>query len=308
MLQMGKPGEAYRYLDAARACMPTHGVSETTFCGVQAALDLWDGSEECEITPTSLRHYLINYPPPMGTVFECCLIRRLLQLDRLDEARLAAEVAGLDCDSLQPDPRIFPSYVQELDAITRLELMMARGMFRDAEQLATVLIRQAEARHRNITVVELHIALAMIAFHSEKLTHAQRHLQHAIRFAARRGILQPFLLHLDLLRTILARFKPRDWTFANNDEAALFEKICGGRYGDQSPQPENSESPSPGALTTRELEMMHLANAGLSNQQIAERSGISLATVKWHFQNVYTKLEVRNRSAATAKLRILNLL
>jgi len=308
LLQMGKPGEAYRYLDAARAGMPTHGVSETTFCGVQAALNLWDGNEDGELTPTSLRHYLSNYPPPMGTVFDCCLIRRLLQLDRLDEAQLAAEVAGLDCDSLQPDPRIFSSYVQELEAMTRLELIMARGMYRDAEQLATALLRQAETKRRNITVVELHIALAILAFNNDKLTHAQRHLQHAIRFAARRGILQPFLLWLDQLRSILASFKPRDWTFANNDEATLFEKVCACRYAEQSMQSENSEAPSPGALTARELELMHLANAGLSNQQIAARSGISVTTVKWHFKNIYTKLEVRNRSAAAAKLRTLNLL
>jgi LuxR family maltose regulon positive regulatory protein len=309
LLQMGKPGEAYRYLDEARAGMPTHGVSETTFCGVQAALDLWNGSEDGDITPAALRHYLNNYPPPMETVFECCLIRRLLQLNRLDEAYLTADVAGLDEASLQPDLRIFPSYVQELDAMTRLELMMARGRFRDAEQLATVLLRQAEAVHRNITAVELHITLAIITFNSDKLPHAQRHLQHAIRFAARRGILQPFLLHLDQLRTIVARFKMRDWSFANNDEAALFEKVRGGRREEQASESKNEDVDlSTGALTARELELMRLVDAGLSNQQIAERSGISLTTVKWHCKNIYTKLEVRNRSAATAKLRTLNLL
>lgn len=307
LLQMGKPGEAYRYLDAARPHMPTHGVSETTFCGVQAVLDLWDGSEEGDGTPSALHNYLVNYPPPMETVFKCCWIRRLLQLERLEEASFIAELCGLDSNSTQPDLRISPIYVRELEAMTRLDLMIARGMRSEAQQLADGLLEQAEAKRRYITVVELHIALAIIAFCSDKLPHAQRHVQHAIRFAARRGILQPFLLHLDVLRTILARFKPRDWTFANNDETALFEKICGGRYGAAGAQATGDNSSSV-ALTVRELELMRLASAGLSNQQIAERNKISLTTVKWHFQNIYSKLEVRNRSAATARLRALNLL
>jgi len=307
LLQMGRPGEASRHLLAALDHMPTHGVSESTFCGIQTALDLWDGSDEGRITPYALRIYLANYPPPMNLVFDCCLIRRLLRLERLEEAVLAAEVAGLRCDSLEADPRISPPFVQELEALTRMDLMMAQGRFRQATQLAEALLRQAEARHRNVTIIELCIALTLMASDADKLTLTQRHLQQAIRYAARRGILQPFLAQMDRLRAVVARFRMRDWSFANSEEKKLFERICGCDYKETTLNTEAEEAIS-GSLTARELELLRLAQAGLSNQQIAERSGISLSTVKWHFQNIYTKLEVRNRSAATAKLRTLNLL
>ena len=51
-----------------------------------------------------------------------------------------------------------------------------------------------------------------------------------------------------------------------------------------------------------------LIEAGLSNQQLADRLSLSVATVKWHLYNLYTKLGVSSRSAALARARALNLL
>jgi LuxR family maltose regulon positive regulatory protein len=64
-----------------------------------------------------------------------------------------------------------------------------------------------------------------------------------------------------------------------------------------------SEAPS-----AREVELLSLLDQGLTNQQLADRLSLSLATVKWHLRNLYTKLDVGNRSAALAKARALNLL
>jgi LuxR family maltose regulon positive regulatory protein len=53
---------------------------------------------------------------------------------------------------------------------------------------------------------------------------------------------------------------------------------------------------------------LELLDKGLSNQQIADRVNLSVPTVKWHFYNLFAKLEVKNRSAALAKARTLTLL
>ena len=63
-----------------------------------------------------------------------------------------------------------------------------------------------------------------------------------------------------------------------------------------------------GNLTAREHELLELIDAGLSNQQLADHVDVSLATVKWHLQNLYAKLGVSRRTAAVAKARALNLL
>jgi ATP/maltotriose-dependent transcriptional regulator MalT len=56
----------------------------------------------------------------------------------------------------------------------------------------------------------------------------------------------------------------------------------------------------PGALTDRECEVLRLVAAGKSNRDIATALVISEHTVGRHLQNIFTKLGVSSRSAATA--------
>jgi ATP/maltotriose-dependent transcriptional regulator MalT len=61
-------------------------------------------------------------------------------------------------------------------------------------------------------------------------------------------------------------------------------------------------------LTPRELEVLALIAAGLTNEQIAARLVIAKGTVKKHIDNLYAKLEVRTRTQAVAQARRLGLL
>ena len=54
-------------------------------------------------------------------------------------------------------------------------------------------------------------------------------------------------------------------------------------------------------LSARELEVLQLAARGLSGPMIAERLGIGPATVKTHFERIYEKLGVTDRTAAVAE-------
>lgn len=54
------------------------------------------------------------------------------------------------------------------------------------------------------------------------------------------------------------------------------------------------------ALTSREIELLRLLHAGLSNQKLADALLVSVPTVKWHLHNVYSKLGVGSRGAAVA--------
>jgi LuxR family maltose regulon positive regulatory protein len=53
-------------------------------------------------------------------------------------------------------------------------------------------------------------------------------------------------------------------------------------------------------LTTREIEVLKLIEAGCSNQEIAEKLVISFTTVKRHISNIYTKLDAKSRTQAVA--------
>lgn len=53
-------------------------------------------------------------------------------------------------------------------------------------------------------------------------------------------------------------------------------------------------------LTRRELQILGLVCDGYSNQEISDRTDISVPTVKYHLLNIFGKLGVRRRTQAVA--------
>lgn len=61
-------------------------------------------------------------------------------------------------------------------------------------------------------------------------------------------------------------------------------------------------------LTLREQEILTLIMAGLANKEIAQRLTLTVGTVKWHVNQIYTKLGVRSRVQAIVRARDLHLI
>jgi DNA-binding NarL/FixJ family response regulator len=53
-------------------------------------------------------------------------------------------------------------------------------------------------------------------------------------------------------------------------------------------------------LTSREIQVLRLVATGKTNRGIADRLGISEKTVARHLSNIFTKLDLSTRAAATA--------
>ena len=64
----------------------------------------------------------------------------------------------------------------------------------------------------------------------------------------------------------------------------------------------------PEPLSERELEVLTLLASGRSNKEIAKDLFVAVGTVKTHTNNIYRKLDARNRAEALAKARRLKLL
>ena len=67
--------------------------------------------------------------------------------------------------------------------------------------------------------------------------------------------------------------------------------------------PTMQPSPVAHVLTEREHEVLRLIAEGLQNREIAERLTLSERTVHVHVQNLFRKLDVRNRTEAVARYR-----
>lgn len=67
-----------------------------------------------------------------------------------------------------------------------------------------------------------------------------------------------------------------------------------------APEPDGAVKRGPHALTARELDVLRLLAAGRSNREIGEALFLSVRTVERHVANIYSKIDVHNRSEATA--------
>ncbi len=61
-----------------------------------------------------------------------------------------------------------------------------------------------------------------------------------------------------------------------------------------------SDTQHPAGLTQREVEVLRLIAAGLSNREIATRLFLSVRTAERHIANIYKKIDAHSKADATA--------
>ncbi|MCC2655147.1 MAG: hypothetical protein K0Q76_255 [Panacagrimonas sp.] len=291
----------------------THGIVDTAAVGLDAAVKLWSGRDGDPVTVSQLREIASGYSPRLGLMLSCMLVQRLVRLGRLEEARAEATLIGLGDARGGVIAGVDVPRTRECVAAAELDLMIAGGQLKQAESLIAEETRLARKEGRVARLVELALSEAAVAVCSHHAQSATRHLVRAVSLAARRRILRPFRDRGELIAGLVNDTRPQAWGFALEEERRFFVEICSGlplssgalrEQIDQS----HGERQLLETPTARELELLGLIEAGLSNQQLADRLSVSVATVKWHLYNLYTKLGVSSRSAALARARSLNLL
>jgi ATP/maltotriose-dependent transcriptional regulator MalT len=83
-----------------------------------------------------------------------------------------------------------------------------------------------------------------------------------------------------------------------NAARALFGRL--GAAVDAALIPTVAKATVAGALTAREIQVLRLVATGMANRAIAEQLGLREKTIARHLSNIFTKLQVRSRAAATA--------
>jgi len=89
---------------------------------------------------------------------------------------------------------------------------------------------------------------------------------------------------------------------------ATFDRQVSARLvsGLQQAAPSDSAAPALSELTPREREVLTLIGEGLNNAEIADRLFVSTATVKTHINNLFSKLDLRDRAQAVRLANDLN--
>jgi DNA-binding NarL/FixJ family response regulator len=106
----------------------------------------------------------------------------------------------------------------------------------------------------------------------------------------------------------------RDWASATRLVDGLRSALAGSTPrgaasgSPRNPDPEASAELWLEPLRARELEVLQLIAAGHSNQEVAAHLIVAVGTIRWHLKNIYSKLDVHNRTQAVARARALGLL
>jgi DNA-binding CsgD family transcriptional regulator len=113
-------------------------------------------------------------------------------------------------------------------------------------------------------------------------------------------------LRADLIRQLDAEVYRAAWERGRGHD---LETIIRSVLGEQGQMPQSTAGQSLlEPLSERELEVLGLIAAGLSNRDIAERLVLAVGTVKVHTRNIYGKLNVNSRTQAVAQAAKFNLL
>ncbi|HEX9988841.1 MAG TPA: LuxR C-terminal-related transcriptional regulator, partial [Chloroflexia bacterium] len=195
-------------------------------------------------------------------------------------------------------------------------VMVAMGGAEDALYLLDRLLAAAEAQGRVRSVIEA-LTVRASALHSQGYTGpAWQSLERALVLAAPERFVRTFADEgdpiADLLQAIYSDPQPRHRAVTHIPQDYLstllsaLGRIPGPAAG--SGQYSRTSQPLPEPLTPREMAVLRLMSAGMSNGQIAEELVIGVGTVKTHALGIYGKLDARNRTQAVARAREMRLI
>jgi LuxR family transcriptional regulator, maltose regulon positive regulatory protein len=290
----GLPQNPYRWC----AAMARLRVAQGDLVG---ALDLLDQAE---------RLYNANFSPNVRPI-ATRKTRVWVAQGRLGEALGWARKQGLSVDNEL-------SYLHEFDHITLARVLLtgyqsdrAADSLAGAVGLLERLLKAAEEGGRQGSVIEILVLQAM-AYHAQgDLPAALLPLQHALALAEPEGYIRTFVDEGEPMKQLLQEINSRELApdYARKVLAA-FSPAEPEPVRPSLPQPplRQPHAPAVEALSERELEVLHLIAAGLTNQEIATRLYLSLHTVKVHARNINAKLGAGSRTQAVAKGRALGLL
>ena len=199
-------------------------------------------------------------------------------------------------------PTRMPLWFWEANELTRAKVLMAQDTAASRREAAGLLAscqQYAEETGNVWLLIQVWALLALLAKAQEELNgsgdrSALLAAERAVRLAEPGGYLRLFVElgadMADLLGQLAARGVAPDYI---GRILAIFP-----------PAP----SPKPQALTRRELEILVLLRAGLSDHEIADRLTVSVLTVKKHNRHIYHKLGVAGRHQAVDMAKTLNLI
>ena len=200
-------------------------------------------------------------------------------------------------------------------AITLARVRLAQGRSEEALGLLNHALQSAYAVGRLGNAIQILTVKALIHRVLGDLENTFITLSRALTLAEPEGYVRTFLDEGESMRSLLSDFKTTiesrlPGTGPDNPKT-LFDytqKLLAGFaissiHQTSKPLSDHPQLSIPEPLSERELEVLRLMEAGLSNREIADKDIVSINTVKTQVKSIYGKLGVHNREDAILTAR-----
>ena len=305
LVEAGDNLEAKQHLAAGQFHKSDSGLVETHIAALEASVLLAEDADGVDAALIVARHGLV---PGLRYAFAADLLAIGLQLRHGRTGEAVETFAAcliphgngwLHVGTNAILPQHLAIEVEEMQAW----LLFAQGDASSALRTARHLLPSAEAQGQTARHVRLLLLAAAASAQASHDTDANRFLVRGLRLAVERGLIRTAMDCGWALQQLLAR--ANEPVGLSNEAHGLLKKIKTNLlWGNDN----SICSHDVDKLTNREMELLLLLDSGLTGQAIANNLNLSLATTKWHIQNIYNKLGVRNRSGALSLARRLALI
>jgi len=185
----------------------------------------------------------------------------------------------------------------EQERMAKARLLLAEHSPSMAWKVLTALEESAQQQQSNGSLIAIYVLQALCKRTLGQHAGARQCVENAVSLAASAGYRRVFL---DEGANIVAMLEQ-----ARHVAPAFVSSLL-------APDSSGRDLPPAGPLVEPlgkvELEILSLLNRGLTNQEIASRLAITVGTTKWRMNQIFGKLQVRNRIEALARARQLKLL
>jgi LuxR family maltose regulon positive regulatory protein len=195
-------------------------------------------------------------------------------------------------------PHDTPHHWFEQQYFTFARMLIAQGKITDARILLSSMQANAELGKRQRKLVTIHLLHALTGYASDSPERISKHLEKALEIAVPQDYRRAFRNEGQALIKLLPAVRKL--------APAFIDQLLADRGSYPAP---DTALPQPyETLSDREYEVLRLVGRGYSNRQVADALFVTLGTVKKHLNNIFGKLQVKNRTEAVARARELDLL
>lgn len=211
---------------------------------------------------------------------------------------------------LRPKDEIPLSMIKEYNLLA--DLMAGQGKIEEATALIERLITIASEAGRQSDTIRLLVHKSWLLYLQEKVVQSMDVLEEALALAHPEGYIRTFVDEGAPLGKLLDQYihlRQNQYRSPSKKVPLAYVKrllrlSCSVEGGKGDPLMKWGILP---ALTAKEHDVLRLMDKGLSNKEMAIQLNVSLATVKTHINNIYSKLQTKNRLQALERARTLEL-